>query len=244
MKSNAKLGLQELDKDHLNYFKQFYDVNLIPEMTSPFHQIHHAKAIEKALEILTWMFKNEIALIFIEPDPAFHWDELEPPIKHDVVKQCPFAFDLPEGALLIQNYAIHLDVFKALSKSNAVFILEPARTLHLSFNEIVKELIPPYKEDVYYLSKIFLIPYEDWFLATILYQLEETQKDWMLKHLDTPFVSSISADTRLYLKPISASIFMFVEDFSEAIKKYFEQNLIEKIKDQSFGFNFHFKYKE
>lgn len=244
MKSKAKLGLQELDKEHLNYFKQFYDASLIPKTTTSFPQIHHEKAIEKALEILTWMYKNEVGLIFIEPDPTINIDELKKSIDKDLMRKSPFELNLLEGSLLIQHYSNHLDTLKTLSRSNGVFILDPSRTLSLSFNEVVKEIIPPHKEDVYYLSKIFNIPYEDWFLATILYQLDDVQKDWMLNHLDTAFVSSITTDSRLFLKPISASVFMFIEDFSSAIKKYFEQNLMDEIKDQSFGFNFHYKYQE
>ena len=244
MKNIFKLGLNELEKEHLEQFKHFFNPERIPQNKSSFSQIHNPNAIRKALEILDWMFEKEVALVLIEQEPNIQIKDLDKVLEKDIVDSAPFQINLPEGALLIRNYSNHLNTFKAISKSNSVFILDSIRTLYLSFNEVVKELIPPYKEDVYYLSKVFAIPYEDWFLANILYQLEDAQKEWMLKHVDTAFVSSIRADNHLFLKPMSASFFMYIEDFSEVIKKYFKKNQMDDIKNQSFGFNFHFRYQE
>jgi len=225
MKNSAKLGLGEFSPEHLDYFKQFYNPNLIPNSTSPYSQVHHLRATQKALEIINWMVEKEVGLVIFEPDLKEDRRELEKPLLKDMIKDPPFEAKLPKDAMMIQHYPLHLTSLKLISKTHAVFILDPLRTLYLSFNEVVNDLYPPHKEDIYVLSKVFNIPYEDWFLATILSKLEPDQVQWMLDHLETPFVSSISSQHHVLLKPI-------------------ESHQMDEYKNQSIIFNFHFRYQE
>lgn len=235
-----KITLDKVSKEQLDYFNMFFNPHEIqPSKPPPVHPIHHQASVKKALIVLDWMLANTVALVIKEKANTPFNEAYLATVQEDIITDIPFDCTLLEGALLVQSYNVHMKEFKEMSKEESIFILDPLRTMGLSFNEVLDEIIPPTRTDTYILAKTFNIPYEDWFLATILDQLNDTQQDWMLKHLKSPFVSSLSVQTVIFSARLKPMV-MFVEDFSQTIKKFFYHAIMDEIKDFSFGFAYHF----
>lgn len=205
--------------------------------------IHHPNGVKTALKILTWMFENDISILFVDEGSTHIIEDIKTQLGSAVIKNIPFAHQTHHPAVIIQDSHNYLETLKAISKKDTLFLFHPSHTLILDFLEVVDEDIPPQKEDTYILSRFFNSAYEDWFLATLMHQLTDSQQAWILTHLTTPFVASLSVKTIIMSSSMRVMV-MYVEDFVNVIKKLFSHHFMDELQGYSFGFIYHFMFKE
>lgn len=206
-------------------------------------QIHHKTSLTKAQKIIRWMLAEDIGVIWVDQESTGLRKAIETILHAVILSSVPFPMDESKAPLILKNAHAHFDTLKGLSIKGSIYLFSPLHTLAFSFNAVVDEDIPPRNNDVYILSRLFLIPYEDWFLATILDQLDEKEVAWIKDHLDTPFIGSLSVKTMIMSSSMRKMV-MYVEDFVHVIKHLFNTHLMDELQDYSFGFIYHFMFKE
>jgi len=243
MNEKIDLGIRNLNAEELMDFVDFYQPLSIESQREVQTTIHHQVTVEEALKIIKWMTENEVCLVYKDSHKNTD-NHLFESIQKVAIQEVPFKFNGPKGAYLLANYSDHIESLKKTSQIESIYVFEPSRTLTLMFDGVLDETIPPEKFDVFFLSRAFDIAFEDWFLALILMQLDIQSQNWMLKNLDSRFVSSIHLDLRLSMMAGAYGMFMPVEVFAHAIKHLIESQDIETIKQYSFLFNYQFFYND
>lgn len=205
--------------------------------------VHYLTSLSHAQTIIRWMMEEDIGVIWVDLESKDLKKKIKQTLRDNLLDKVPFPTDETMRPLILKEAHTHFDTLKKLSKEGSIYLFSPLHTLAFSFNAVVDEDIPPRSNDIYILSRLFFIPYEDWFLATILDQLEEHEEAWIKAHLDSPFVRSLSVKTVIMSSSMRKMV-MYVEDFVNVIKQLFNNHFMDELKGFSFGFVYHFMFKE
>lgn len=220
-------------------FNPTYEYHQKP--TEP-HRYRTQGAVNHALDVITWMRTQDVGVIWIEDASDELRHHLKETLKAQLIQTPPFTVDETSEAFIVDNIHASWDPLKKLSYRGSLFIYTPMTTQIMSFGDVVSDDIPPRSSDTYMLSRLFYSGVESWFLASILDQLTPVQRTWMLEHLDSPFVESLSVNARIMSSSMKAMV-MYVEDFTEVIKKLFTHQFMDELQTYSFGFVYHFMFQ-
>ena len=235
-------GLYDLKADERHALEACFNPTYTftkPSFKPSRHRTKHA--VTQALTVFSWMRLGDIAAVWLESEDATLRKRLQDTVDSHHIAKPPYAVDETFDCLLVEKIHTFWDELKALSTEGSIFIYTPFMTQVMSFGDIVSEEIPPRTSDSYMLSRLFLTGYEAWFLAAILDQLTKPQQTWILDHLESPFVESLNVDTVVMSSSIKSMI-MYVEDFTDVIKKLFKHAFMEELQIYSFGFVYHFMF--
>ena len=207
---------------------------------------HDNIKVNAALSILNGFLKDDVVVVIYNgSDKKEVKSSLKDALKDDFLDAVSgHQFKQDENVSLVRNATINKQVIERYScQESMIFLLYLDRTEILSFGDTVAIMEPLDNEEMVGLSRMFSIPYDDWYLALVLLELKVEIRNAYLDILESPLVSSITMSPFL-IKNRQFSKVMKLSERARVLRSLYEKNVLEFVKEYPFSLIYHFMHKQ